>query len=404
MIIAHVDKEVYSKWRRNRYSANELQHSYLDAPIRHYYIPEQYRPYYDDLQHFDFKLPNVGKFLNDVGKNASNAMNDIGKNASKAVDEAGKNISKATSDVSKSVSGMLGGLTGREWKNHKWIDRKRNKDGKWIYDYGNGFPGESNLTGDRAFKRTANKDIKIVPPSAAMKFLTPLFGLGKALVSATPQESLQGAAEFIGGFLEVGKQAKANLAKMGTEKDSHGLALKKHDYGKNDDLKVTNPGWDNKDGGSQLNCPCASVAYDMRRRGYEVTAKQHLTGLGRPQVASFYKDATFHQVTADKPVKYRDGMSVAEFNKEKGEALTEAVEDQFKTEPNNTRGMAMVDWQGGGGHIFAYEKEDGVVKFYDAQSGEKLDIKDYVGKSETFEYFRTDNLEPDYEQVKKVIE
>ena len=27
-------------------------------------------------------------------------------------------------------------------KHHKWIDRKRNANGKWIYDYGDGFPGE----------------------------------------------------------------------------------------------------------------------------------------------------------------------------------------------------------------------------------------------------------------------
>lgn len=27
-------------------------------------------------------------------------------------------------------------------KNHKWVDRKRGPDGKWIYDYGDGFPGE----------------------------------------------------------------------------------------------------------------------------------------------------------------------------------------------------------------------------------------------------------------------
>lgn len=27
-------------------------------------------------------------------------------------------------------------------KNHKWIARKRGPNGKWIYDYGNGFPGE----------------------------------------------------------------------------------------------------------------------------------------------------------------------------------------------------------------------------------------------------------------------
>lgn len=27
----------------------------------------------------------------------------------------------------------------REWQNHKWVERKRNKNGKWIYNYGDGW-------------------------------------------------------------------------------------------------------------------------------------------------------------------------------------------------------------------------------------------------------------------------
>lgn len=35
----------------------------------------------------------------------------------------------------------------REWANHKWVSRKRNDAGKWIYDYGDGFPGAEGKLG-----------------------------------------------------------------------------------------------------------------------------------------------------------------------------------------------------------------------------------------------------------------
>ena len=42
----------------------------------------------------------------------------------------------------ESGKATAGKLTDRSWKNHKWIDRKRGPNGKWIYDYGDGFNGE----------------------------------------------------------------------------------------------------------------------------------------------------------------------------------------------------------------------------------------------------------------------
>lgn len=65
----------------------------------------------------------------------------------------------AHTDFSKSYSS---GKKDRVWKNHKWISRKRNKDGKWIYDYGNGFADEVQDAWDeekskRAFDDMTNK-------------------------------------------------------------------------------------------------------------------------------------------------------------------------------------------------------------------------------------------------------
>lgn len=364
---------------------------------KYYYIVKNNdNTHQNDLYHFDFKLPDVGKFIADVGKNITNIADSAGKNISKNLDDISKNTSNA-------IKGTLGGMFGREWKNHKWVARKRDKNGKWIYDYGKGFPGESNLGGVTPVNYTPDNDIKLYGPSAIEKVLTPIAGLGKALFGL-PSDVINGGKEFIGGFQEIAKQMKANDLKNGTQKDSTGFSRKKSDQGKDFDLHAANPGWDNKDGGSQYNCPCASAAYDLRRRGYEVTAKQTRKGLPRAKIASLYKNPQFKEVTPDEQVYISPNMTVSDYTKTAGKKLANAVDKAFDKEPDNTRGMAIVNWAGGGGHIFCYEKENGKTKIFDAQSGEKLDMSDYASKSVSFEYFRTDNLEPNYDQMKKVVE
>lgn len=89
---------------------------------------------YDYLQHFELpfkvKLPKMPKL--DLPK-----VPDLS-----GIAKEGKKLSKK---ASKAISDILPGdkkKKDREWKNHKWKDRKRDKNGKWIYDYGDGFPGE----------------------------------------------------------------------------------------------------------------------------------------------------------------------------------------------------------------------------------------------------------------------
>ena len=50
------------------------------------------------------------------------------------------------------LKGLVKGLKNREWKKHKWVARKRGKNGKWIYDYGDGFPDEKSEKSDNSQK------------------------------------------------------------------------------------------------------------------------------------------------------------------------------------------------------------------------------------------------------------
>ena len=84
--------------------------------------------YMDSLQHFDTSM------LKSIRSKLGSAAKSVSNKASSAI----SNMKKTTE---------------REWKKHKWVARKRGKNGKWIYDYGNGYPDEQ--------KKNAKKKHKI---------------------------------------------------------------------------------------------------------------------------------------------------------------------------------------------------------------------------------------------------
>ena len=80
------------------------------------------------------------------GQNVRKMANRIVKKTGEAIDAAAKSISKKGPDYQQtnptaSGDGRKGGQMDREWKNHKWVSRERNQNGKWMYDYGGGTSG-----------------------------------------------------------------------------------------------------------------------------------------------------------------------------------------------------------------------------------------------------------------------
>lgn len=57
-----------------------------------------------------------------------------------------------------SVSGTIGGAVDREWKNHKYTSRHRNKDGKWVYDTEPMEEESSNVEGSNRVSGTISKN------------------------------------------------------------------------------------------------------------------------------------------------------------------------------------------------------------------------------------------------------
>lgn len=65
------------------------------------------------------------------------------------------------------------------------------------------------------------------------------------------------------------------------------------------------------------------------------------------------------------------------------------------TQRNNT------DWGPASGHSMAYEVQGDKVVVYDAQSGKKKSLRSVMNASVDVGFTRLDNLEPDYEAMRK---
>lgn len=190
-----------------------------------------------------------------------------------------------------------------------------------------------------------------------------------------------------------------------------GLRLKKdQNSSMEDDMAAVNydRGVKKKYKGTYTNCGLCTTAYDLRRRGYEVSSTSvkgtpYANGVDRKELESWYKDG------AGKSVKFVPDDRVSDIN------MLEYPAGTFKAgllqQPDGARGNLVVFWGFGGGHSMAYEIKDRKVIVLDTQSnmkyeGSELDellnsaaLVDMAG-NQSF-YLRTDNLEPDYEALKR---
>ena len=131
----------------------------------------------------------------------------------------------------------------------------------------------------------------------------------------------------------------------------------KGEHTREQDLKAVNPNFvPGRNGEWENNCQRCVTAYEARRRGIDVTAKQW---------------------TSDKePIMWSDGWSLAYKNGKIIDcsdttglkARTNIIREMNKM-PDGARCAVQVIWKGrrGGGHVFIAEKQDGKIAFIDPQ-------------------------------------
>lgn len=207
------------------------------------------------------------------------------------------------------------------------------------------------------------------------------------------------AALFGAGVLATGAVAAAKIkaneirtSKLKTDPET-GLKLKdpKKTWTPEEDMKAVNPGYTNLlSQGARNNCMLCSFTYDLRRRGYDVSANFSTYGYAIEDINSWYPDAvtTTHELEGGTEQDY-------------GEYIDSTIEELIKT-GEGARGTLCVLWNGGGGHSMAYEIHNGKPIIYDCQIGKVVDAREVLRQSYTSNVTRLDNVEVNKEIIREV--
>lgn len=123
--------------------------------------------------------------------------------------------------------------------------------------------------------------------------------------------------------------------------------------------------------GYSMNCPNCAVAYEMRKRGYDVTAKP-------------YKSGGSHYLNAN-PWAAWDGAEVKEVY-----SYSDMVAIAKNSGDGARFGICFSRFNGTG-HVIVGEYKNGILKLYDAQTGKAYGSLDF-GRVKDVKLWRIDNL------------
>lgn len=159
---------------------------------------------------------------------------------------------------------------------------------------------------------------------------------------------------------------------------------------------------------SSRNCANTTMAYELRRRGYDVKAKQTTIGMPISEIEKSYNieksDIQFNYLG--------NPLNQNLYNKR--------INDYFESMPDGYRGAMVIVWtRNYGGHIFNMEKINNKIIFIDPQNGRYGEFKaidkqaseiptipnpgEYLNRVSYAELFRTDNLKINEEYLNKQI-
>ena len=147
-----------------------------------------------------------------------------------------------------------------------------------------------------------------------------------------------------------------------------------------EDMAVCNPKY-SKGGVYKNNCISCALAYDLRRRGYDVESvgvdTTKVTNGALPVQLGFYKGEKLEVFdVSDDP-----------------NVVTRQFTKKLIGHGNGSRGMLRIRWKNGDGHTVVWEVNDDFVIIRDPQNNTIVDLSNYMKRAKTLYHFRTDNLE-----------
>ena len=130
------------------------------------------------------------------------------------------------------------------------------------------------------------------------------------------------------------------------------------------------------------NCISCALAYDLRRRGYDVEAAPIDT-----------TSATHGSLPVQLDLYKGENLETFEVPKDPDVAAKQFF-NRILIYGDGSRGLLRIRWKNGDGHAAIWEISGDTVVIRDPQNNTMVDLSDYMSRAKTFYYFRTDNLEP----------
>lgn len=199
-------------------------------------------------------------------------------------------------------------------------------------------------------------------------------------------------AEFVSGLFN---STKYDIERSDNTIDKvTGFKLKDRAYTPEEDLSRVNPDFKDFNTNSKNNCMLCTVTTEMRRRGYEVTAKKAGYGYFTQDLERWFPGVEVKNYSPSSTSSYTN--SSVRYN--------DIVSQMLVDNPEGARGNLMVEFYFGGGHSMFYEIKNGQLIVRDGQTGKTYtrdQIKDIFGYCPTIQWARLDNVAFDPEAIKE---
>ena len=158
-----------------------------------------------------------------------------------------------------------------------------------------------------------------------------------------------------------------------------------------DSIIETNPHWNTSYREFSENCQRCVVAYELNRRGYDVTALPTYKGDTLPNVAHYNPGTGIYE--GRWKGAFRDAKTVNVGASSESGTISN-IESRMRSYGSGSRAVIQIFYKGGGGHVFNVENQRGRIVYVEAQAGKIKNIKQTMSsvKTESVNLVRTDNL------------
>lgn len=378
----------------------------------------------DELYHFSFKKPHKyierikkGKGFQYIYKKAEDTKkkvsNKVSENYNKAVSRFTKSKSVTKSLIEKEGSKTLSAIK----KTPSFQNGKKEFDAitKKVSDVKYKYYKKINLGGKKAryfyskeeydafMDKSVNKIKSMENKKVNGLFLLPVETRALEDFLECIEKSIRLNYDTIREKKQIIKETVTQEPQIIDKKFEGVLPYQEHRLSYKDDAELVNPLM-KLNPEYQQNCAECTLAYDMRRRGYEVETIENKTGgTDVETVKSWYNGA--------EPVTLYDlykanGQNVLKstFADPSSDEAIGYVEDKMRSYAGNARGHLFIEWKYGGAHDVAWQTDGDKVFLVDAQSGEIHNVEDYLKRAKNIEFFRCDNLELSDDSINYVKE